>query len=241
MADTPTTVGLLYPGFSAYDDYHVLADRPEARVRLPLVHTSVGEDAHRVDALLDLGSSERLAEGAKELMNASPDSVVWACTSGSFVFGWDGAREQVDRLSELLQLPASSTSIAFATAARHLGLERVSISASYPQDITDRFVEFMRRAGVTVSVVQSHDILTADEVGTLGREQVLQLARDGGDGSADAVLVPDTAMHTLAWLDDLEESLGKPVLTANQVTVWEGLRIAGQRRRLDGFGTLFRG
>ena len=38
------------------------------------------------------------------------------------------------------------------------------------------------------------------------------------------MLVPDTALHTVEWLDDLDELLGKPVLTANQVSVWEGLR-----------------
>jgi maleate cis-trans isomerase len=52
--------------------------------------------------------------------------------------------------------------------------------------------------------------------------------------------VPDTALHTVAWLDDLEERLGKPVLTANQVSVWEGLRVAGDRTVRTGLGTLFR-
>jgi maleate cis-trans isomerase len=47
-------------------------------------------------------------------------------------------------------------------------------------------------------------------------------------------------MHSLAWLDDLEEAIGKPVLTANQVTIWEGIRIAGGSTRLDGMGSLFR-
>jgi maleate cis-trans isomerase len=64
--------------------------------------------------------------------------------------------------------------------------------------------------------------------------------RSGDVDDAQAVLVPDTAMHSLAWLDDLEEAIGKPVLTANQVTIWEGIRIAGGSTRLDGMGSLFR-
>ena len=64
-------------------------------MRLPVVITSVDEDAHRVNALLDLGSDERLAEGAARLAVEKPDAVMWACTSGSFVFGPDGARDQV--------------------------------------------------------------------------------------------------------------------------------------------------
>src|SRR5690348_9956382 len=95
-----STVGLLYPGFGAEDDFPALEARLGGAVRLPLVHTSVGEDAHRVDALLDLGSAQRLVEGAQELAEHQPDAVMWACTSGSFVFGWDGAHDQVARLGE---------------------------------------------------------------------------------------------------------------------------------------------
>ena len=56
---------------------------------------------------------------------------------------------------------------------------------------------------------------------------------------AEAVLVPDTAMHSLAWLPDLEAAAGMPVLTANQVTVFEGLRLAGPVPELPQLGTLF--
>ncbi|MDN5932937.1 MAG: hypothetical protein L0I24_18040 [Pseudonocardia sp.] len=94
-----TTVGILYPGYSAEDDYpraEKLLDGP----RLPLVHTEMREDAHRVDALLDIGGDDVLAAGAaalRESMGPSPlDSIIWACTSGSFVFGWGGATAQVE-------------------------------------------------------------------------------------------------------------------------------------------------
>ena len=46
------TLGMLYPGYSAEDDYPAI-ERILGDVAIPLVHTSVGEDAHRVDALLD--------------------------------------------------------------------------------------------------------------------------------------------------------------------------------------------
>ena len=51
--------------------------------------------------------------------------------------------------------------------------------------------------------------------------------------------MPDTALHTAAWLTDFEDAVGKPVLTANQVTFWEALRLAGQQARADRLGRLF--
>jgi maleate cis-trans isomerase len=53
------------------------------------------------------------------------------------------------------------------------------------------------------------------------------------------VLVPDMALHTVRWLDDLESAVGKPVLTANQVTIWEALRPARRPVRGSGHGRLF--
>jgi maleate cis-trans isomerase len=43
----------------------------------------------------------------------------------------------------------------------------------------------------------------------------------------------------MAWLDELEQRLGKPVLTANQVSIWQGLRLAGDRTARQGMGRLF--
>jgi maleate cis-trans isomerase len=53
------------------------------------------------------------------------------------------------------------------------------------------------------------------------------------------VLVPDTALHTIAGLETLEAAVGKPVLTANQVSAWEGLRLAGAGPVPHGPGRLF--
>ncbi|UPK75917.1 maleate cis-trans isomerase [Nocardioidaceae bacterium SCSIO 66511] len=239
MSDKPT-IGLLYPGHSAEDDYPALEQRLDGAIRLPLVHTSVGEDAHRVDALLDLGSAPRLAEGARALEEYEPDAVMWACTSGSFVFGWDGAREQAAGVAAELDVPVSSTSIAFVDAFRHLGISKVAVAASYPEDVATHFVDFMRKGGADVLTMRSNDIITAAEVGTLGKDAVISMIHAADVPDAEAVLVPDTAMHSLAWLDELEEAAGKIVLTANQVTVWKGLDLIGDVPRLDGLGTLFR-
>ncbi|MBE9373575.1 maleate cis-trans isomerase [Saccharopolyspora sp. HNM0983] len=236
------SAGILYPGFSAEDDFPLLQGLLGADVALPLVHTLMREDAHRVDALLDVGGAEVLADGARRLLaEHSVDSVVWACTSGSFVFGRDGAREQVERLEQVVGLPASSTSFAFEHAAAQLGLTRVAVAATYPAEVAERFVRFLAGAGLEVVRMSARGIVTAAEVGTLGREQVLEFAAAHDHERAEALLLPDTALHTAAWLDELERHVGKPVLTANQVSAWEGLRLAGGAGRRGGVGSLFGG
>lgn len=231
-------LGFLYPGHAAEDDYPHMAE-VIGDVTVQVVHTPVGEDAHRVEALRDLGEPGRLLEGA-EALGEGTEAVVWACTSGGFVLGWEGADRQLDPLRRHLGVPVSFTSFSFVEAARALKVERVTVGATYPADITDLFADFLARGGVEVLGGGSLGILTAEEVGTLGRERVLELARSADRPDAEALLLPDTALHTAAWVEDLEEAVGKPVLTANQVSMWHALRLAGDRRTLEGLGRLFR-
>lgn len=243
MADAgrPVRLGFLYPGFSAEDDYPRMGSRLTPEPVVQVVHTEMAEDAHRVDALLEIGGPGPLAAGAAELDDV--DVVMWACTSGSFVFGMDGAREQVAPLGDMLGVPASSTSFAFVEAIRSVGATRVAVAATYPPDVVDAFVAFLAEAGITVVASGAEDIITAAEVGTLGPERVRRFVTSGDHPDAEAVLVPDTALHTVEVVEELEAALAKPVLTANLVTMWEALRLAGaaESTRGVGMGGLFAG
>ncbi|MEU5341305.1 MULTISPECIES: decarboxylase [unclassified Streptomyces] len=234
-----TALGFLYPGHSAEDDYPRIEQLLGSDIRLQVVHTDIGEDAHRVDALLEMGSAARLAAGIEDLRLAGAEAVVWACTSGSFVYGWEGAHDQVRTLATTAGLPASSTSFAFAHAVRELGAKRVAIAATYPDDVAVLFGNFLTDAGLDVLGVRSSGIITAAEVGTWGESEVLALARAGDHPEAEVVLLPDTALHTASHIPALEKELGKPVLTANQVTVWEALRLTDRRVNAPELGALF--
>ncbi|SEC90559.1 Maleate cis-trans isomerase [Streptomyces misionensis] len=234
-----TALGFLYPGHFAEDDYPRIEQLLGSDIRVDLVHTDIGEGAQRVAALREMGSAERLREGMERLRLAGAETVVWACTSGGFVHGWQGAQDQVRTLARLAGMPASSTSFGFVHAARELGVRRVAVGATYPEDVTALFAEFLRAAGLEVTAVHSSGVVTAAEAARWGEEEVLTLARAADDPGADAVLLPDTALHTAACLGLLEKSLSKPVLTANQVTVWEGLRLADRRVNAPELGTLF--
>jgi maleate cis-trans isomerase len=71
-------------------------------------------------------------------------------------------------------------------------------------------------------------------------DEVVELAAGVRQPGADAILLPDTALRTMRLLERLEAATGYPVLTANQVTIWEGLRIAGALTPQRGLGSLFR-
>ncbi len=206
---------------------------------MDLSHTDIGEDAHRVDALREMGSGERLAAGVEGLRLAGAETVVWACTSGSFVHGWEGAQQQVQDpgpagrdagLLDVLRLRARGP-----RDRRTPGRDRRHLPGGHHRPV--RGLPAGRRPGGDRNAVLG--VVTAAEAGTWGEEDVLTLARAADTPDAEAVLLPDTALHTAAHLGVLEKSLSKPVLTANQVTVWEGLRLADRRVNAPSLGTLF--
>jgi maleate isomerase len=54
-----------------------------------------------------------------------------------------------------------------------------------------------------------------------------RLIREADSPDAEAVFVSCTNLPTYDLIAPLERELGKPVLTANQVTMWSALRLAG--------------
>lgn len=207
--------------------------------RFPVIHTWEGSTDHDVDALLELGSRALLEPPSKEAAQAGADVVMWACTSGSFVYGWEGCAEQAGWVAAASGLPSSSTSLAFAAALQHLGLSRVSVAATYPKDVASHFAEFLGKGGITVTALSTYDVPSGEDAGLLSGEWVLDVAKAADISGAEALLIPDTALHTLAIIPELEATLGIPVLTANQVTAWQGLKLAGHHAAAEGLGMLF--
>ncbi|BBC33471.1 hypothetical protein SGFS_047650 [Streptomyces graminofaciens] len=240
-----TALGFLYPGHSAEDDYPRIEQLLGSDIRVDLVHTELGADAHRVDALdvaalRELGSPERFAAGCEALRLTGAEAVVWASAGGSFVHGHTGARNQIRALAQAAGMPASSSAFAFVHAAREIGADRVAVASTYPEEVALLFADFLGEAGVPVTAVRSAPPPTAStDLATWGTDDILTLARAADTPEAEAILLPDTALHTAAHIPTLEKELSKPVLTASQVTVWEALRLTDRRVNAPTLGALF--
>ena len=230
-------IGILYPLYSAEDDYPRLAAALEPPVEVQVVHTD-SPNLHRIDESLITGSREYLLAGAKELRPYNVEVCLWACTSASFAFGVEGAQRQAQDLVDALSVPASSTSLAFLSASKALGLKRVAVAATYPEELSNAFRAFLETGGVEVVHMGCLGVWTGDEVALIERKEVLRFARANDHPDAEAVLIPDTALHTVDFLPELEAEVGKTVLTANQVTMWEALRLANRLTPQSNLGRL---
>lgn len=246
-------------GRAGEDDYPRIEQLLGSDIRLDVVHVAgpgpgpgtgagpgaggAGAEPEQGDAGADaavrrLGPSEQLAAAGEQLRLAGAEAVVWASAGGSSGYGWDGAHAQTAALARTTGMPASSTAFAFVHAVRELGTRRVAVATARPEAAAARFADLLRAGGAEVTGLHAAgDGVTGpaaeDEAG------LLELARAADRPGAQAVLLPDTALATVAHLPALERALRKPVLTASQVTVWEALRLVDRRINAPLLGALF--
>ena len=57
---------------------------------------------------------------------------------------------------------------------------------------------------------------------------------------ADGVLIAGTGFRCVGILDALERDLQRPVVSANQASLWHCLRLSGVRTPIGGYGNLLR-
>jgi maleate cis-trans isomerase len=69
-------------------------------------------------------------------------------------------------------------------------------------------------------------------------EKIVASARNMDLAGVDAILVPDTAMPGFRTKLAVEEVCKRPTITANQVTIWEALRLCGQSSLAVEFTTI---
>lgn len=92
-----------------------------------------------------------------------------------------------------------------------------------------------------MKTVGRHDVDAGSdrEVAAWGAEQITEMVLQSLSPDAQAVVVPETALHTAALGTVLDDAAGRPVLTATQVTLWDAYRLAGFSPRADAAGVLF--
>jgi maleate isomerase len=174
-----------------------------------------------------ISNPELVARGISDTIAVSPLVAAYVCTSGSFVGGLAGEAALVTAMIDAGAPAAITTSGALLAAVRHLDLTRIATVTPYTADLTAGLSVFLAEADVQV-VAASGLGLTSD-IWTVPYDVTASLVRDTDTDDAQAVFISCTNLPTYDVIAELEADLGKPVLTANQVTMWSALSVIGRK------------
>lgn len=234
-------LAFLYPPCGAEDELYTYGEALDQTLRVSVVgvRSYGGDEEHALRHLRRTADIANLAFSSGIVARLRPSSVVWACTSGSFVGGYEYALRQTEEISRITRCPASSTSLAFINAAKQLSIRRVAILASYPEEASEAFRGMLASAGLQLVGAVSLSMPSAMESASWSVERIVGDAKSMRVEGAEGLMIPDTAVPAWQAIEPLESALDIPVLTANQVTVWEGARLAGVSVKRGDMGRLF--
>ena len=170
-----------------------------------------------------LSNEIAISKHTRDVLAAEPEVVAYACTSGSFMHGVAGERHLVKAMREAGAPAAVTTSGAVLEALDVLGVKQIAVATPYIASVTTRLQDFLAEAGV--DTVSSAHLGLQDNIWKVPYQTTAQLIRAADSPDAGAVFVSCTNLATYDLIAPLERELGKPVLTANQVTMWAALHV----------------
>jgi maleate isomerase len=180
-----------------------------------------------VDMAVHISEPEQVVAGAANVLAVSPLVTAYACTAGSFVKGMAGEAALVAAMRAAGAPAAVTTSGAMLTALRHLGLRRVATVTPYTADLTIGLTSYLMEAGI--EVVATAGLGMTAHIWAVPYETTADLVRATDVPDAEAIVISCTNLPTYDLIARLEAELGKPVVTANQVTMWAALAVAGRK------------
>ena len=179
-----------------------------------------------LERIVGLAESTTIEQTAAELVSKGVSAIAYACTSASYVRGVGGDRDIANRMAVATELPATTTSSATVLALNHLGIARVAVLSPHIDPINERLRLFLQGSGFDVVAIKGLNRL--GEIDRIPPDSISDLVVQEVDGpDADGVFISCTSMQTASILTAIEETIGKPVVSALQVTVWDLLRLAG--------------
>lgn len=183
--------------------------------------------------------SDKVTEVANNILpNENIDCIVYGCTSGTIAAGYDSIEKKVKAAKPNAKLTTPSS--AAIKALRKFNVKRLSIFTPYSKILNDEVVEYFSKEGFEITSNNYLDIAADYDIGKVDQKFLYNILSKIDLRDADALFISCTALPVLNIIDDLEKKLNKPVLSSNQILIWDSLESIGKNNDVTGFGKLFK-
>lgn len=218
--------------------------------------TAAAPWAQWCDGRNEVELAEDLLRGAKQFAAMQLSAVVVGHSSSSFLGGKGWDRAVVNKLSSMFDQPVAVTTNGLDTLAALAALQVTRPFLILPAWFNDRIVAAARRYfdghDVNLSGCLRYDPgpewrhLPPEDLYPKGmgfHQEIAPLQSQiiaACPGDADAVLIAGTGFRCVAILEDLEKALNRPVISANQASLWHSLTRVNIPAAIEGYGRLLR-
>ena len=167
------------------------------------------------------------------------DVVALSCTSASMTIGEDEVAriiKQSDPKREIKQVTNPYSAI--KNACKFLDVNELGVITPYSIEVTQGIIDGMEPNIKTISAAtfnNTNDNLVPSIHPDSIKEAVIEMAKDE---NINTIFVSCTNLNICRYIDELEKTTGKTILTSNQVMAWDILRLAGYKKPILGFGSI---
>ncbi len=181
---------------------------------------------------------DHMAEAAARIQpDLKPDVVSYSCTSGSIVIGETRVMEEISKGAPWARPMCLVQGV--LDALNELGAKKLVVGTPYLDEVNTAEAEYLLAKGFEVLDIQGLNLATGTEMGqvTPAFWKEFAIAIDRSD--ADAIFLSCGGIRSLEVAAEIEDAVGKPVITSNQAQFWSCLRRAGIPDEPSGFGQIF--
>ena len=183
-------------------------------------------------------AAEYIAEASELITDVRPSVVAMTGTGVSFIGGYRYDRMLIEKMREINgNLPTTTTSTSVIDAFHRLGIRKVSIAMPYIEEVSKAAVKFVEDNGIQVLNAKWLN-KSGFDIPMISKKTIFHLAREVAKLESEALFISCTNLHTFELIEELEHDLKKPVITSNQATIWNMLRLAGINDKINGYGQI---
>jgi arylmalonate decarboxylase len=138
-------------------------------------------------------------------------------------------------------LPALTTATAIVLALKALGARRVAVADPFPRpELSQIIKDYLEHPALGFTVVNAVSARGRDPnfITNLPPTVAYEFGRQADCAQAEVILLAANVWRTIEAIEPLEQDLKKPVVSANQATVWAALKRIGVSGA-NGYGSLF--
>lgn len=219
---TPRRVGLIIPSSNRMVEQEMAHNYPPGVV----VHVNrLRMTGPQRVPLSDL--MPRIVEAGAALADAKCETVTFHCTANSTDDGTAGEAAILDALRRGGVNRPSSTATAVRRALEVSGARRIVLVTPYSQTVTDHEAEFFTGIGIEVLTARGYGLDGSDAYCTTPPAFWREKAVAARHAQADLYFLSCANISAFSVIADLERELGRPVISSNQVVVWDQLASHG--------------
>ena len=182
--------------------------------------------------------AENITKVTKDILpDQKLDCVAYGCTSGTIASGYDSIFEKINIAKPNTKVTTPITSAIKAIKA--LKINKLSIFTPYTNEINQSLINYFKKENIEADELFYFDIESDLDIGKVDPDYLFEVLTKINSTKDKVLFVSCTALPVLSIIKDLENKLGKIILSSNQSLIWDTLIQIQYKNKIEGFGELF--